>query len=242
MSNDAPKGPANTAPPTNTGSFRAPAPDMTAINEAYARSAGRVVGEGGWGTTGHGGRHMTPEQAAKSAADLIAAGMDPKTVRDAMAADGHTLPGAPGQDRRSDEAREFNASPMAGQSDPAAYTFALRPEQIGLDDELAAALGCNPAAGVADNTLPMKFNQAIREGFAAMGLPAALGSIAEMMAEASSPAAKAIERQHVRHQVEAVLGEGAAAEASKVLDAWRAKAPRLVSMRWPKATISATRA
>lgn len=181
------------------------------LNDAYRSSMGKVFG----GETPAGRiSGITPEMAEKSVSQLIAAGHDPTEVRAAFA----EYTGRKPVDPNKAEREAFDKSSLAATFNPDQYQY----NDFGWKEF------------VEPGTDPAETYQAVRSGFAAMGLPAAMGSLGEMMAEAAARFAKlpegerTIERMSVRHKLENILGQEATAQAKQTLDLWRAKHPELV--------------
>jgi hypothetical protein len=115
------------------------------------------------------GWNLTPDQITSMARQLIEAGVDEKTVHEAMAADGIALPPT---DKRSDEVKEFDNTVFGEATSPAAYKIAWYERPVEYTDELAAALALHPLdkAGFAP-----ALDRGLRNGLLVLQMPALAG-------------------------------------------------------------------
>lgn len=179
------------------------------------------------------GSIITAEQSASFVALLRKHGVSEDQIKEAVTGDGHVYV-APNADvsipdRRTEDLKQFDA--FAGpNTDPAAYKtsiFNLRgAPQTG---DLATVLGATGPEFVP------ALEQAMRNGMAAMALPAQVGgSIIEMAGETAarfsrmSDAEKSQARQAARASVEQIFGPDATKDARELLNLWRTVSPDVV--------------
>ena len=136
-------------------------PDNEPIRRAQPTITVRDTTARGW--------NLTPDQITSMARQLIEAGVDEKTVHEAMAADGIALPPT---DKRNDELKAFDSTAFGEATSPASYKIAWYERPVEYSDELAASLGLH----ILDKAgFQPALDRGLRNGLLAMQMPPLAG-------------------------------------------------------------------